>query len=79
MLDAHIICDWARKKCGYQAEGSFVFKIKFKKGMEVEYKMGDMLKVYYDGHTSGLYWPIDVMMTPGISGVNILSKSPRNL
>lgn len=56
-----------------------VFKIKFKKGMEVQYKMGDMLKVYYDGHTSGLYWPIDVMMTPGISGFNILSKSPRNL
>lgn len=47
--------------------------------MEVEYKMGHLLKVYYDGHTSGLYWPIDVVMTPGILGFNILSKSPRNL
>lgn len=47
--------------------------------MEEEYKLGNLLEVYYDGHTSGLYWPIDLMMTQDISGFYILSKSTRNL
>lgn len=41
--------------------------------------MEHLFKVYYDTKTSSLYWPIDIMMTPGISGFSALTKSPRNL
>lgn len=41
--------------------------------------MRHLFKLHYDANTSGLYWPTDVTMTPGILGFNIFTKSPRNL
>lgn len=41
--------------------------------MEVEHKMRHLFKVYYDG----LYRPTDVMVTPGVSGFNILISAPE--
>lgn len=41
--------------------------------------MRHLFKLYYDANTSDLYWSTDVMVTPGILGFNILTKSPRNL
>lgn len=47
--------------------------------MEVEYKMGHLLKVYYDGYAFSSHWPIDIMMTWGIPGFDILNKFPQKL
>lgn len=36
-----------------------------------------LFKVYQDGYASGLYRPTDVMMTPGVSGFDVLVSAPE--